>query len=430
VFKGTRVQARAIFTFPVAYGFAHFGKSLVWYSSELLFAYFLTEICGLSPVAMGYALALSLAFAGAMDLVVGAFLSRRITTVARAGAWQWPSSLASGAALIVFAATPLAPAAVKVVWVVSSSVAFRFAYALYDVPQNAILGLAEGGSASRIRLSALRFAAAGLASLAVASAATPVLIGGDLQSRIARFLAYAAVLTLVSCATAFNLRRVSADLTRVTFEAGSSTISAPPSHRFAKLLALLVVVAGASAVFGKLEPYYAATALKTSGARTATLFVIAFGGVASQPFWVWLAKRNSRRMAFCVSGVAMALGALTFMQLGGNGAAAAISGLMLASGGGGLAMFLWAALADVVASRREVGEDRPALAFAVVTCTIKLASALAVLMVGQALLTMDYRDAKVATSWPFLTAMAGAPLVAALICCAIPLLLPPRTADL
>jgi Na+/melibiose symporter-like transporter len=180
-------------------------------------------------------------------------------------------------------------------------------------------------------------------------------------------------------------------------------------------LALLVVVAGASAVFGKLEPYYASTALKTPAARIASLFVIALGGVASQTIWVWLAKRMSRRTAFCASAASMALGALMFIGLGGGSATtAAISGLLLAAGGGGLAMFLWAALADVVAAGADIGKG-PALAFAIITCAIKLASALAVLLVGQTLLRMDYHNANVATSLPFLIAMAGAPLVAALI---------------
>lgn len=64
------------------YGSAHLGKSLFWYASELLFAFYLTELVGLPASRMGLVLAIGLLVSAAIDLVAARLLDRRLIDAA------------------------------------------------------------------------------------------------------------------------------------------------------------------------------------------------------------------------------------------------------------------------------------------------------------------------------------------------------------
>lgn len=50
------------------YGAAHYGKSLFWYGGEVLFAFFLTEVAGLTPAHMAGVLAIGFLISAIFDL--------------------------------------------------------------------------------------------------------------------------------------------------------------------------------------------------------------------------------------------------------------------------------------------------------------------------------------------------------------------------
>jgi hypothetical protein len=62
------------------YGLAHFGKSLLWYSSEILFAYSLTKYVRLSAPRMGVVLAAGFLVSALLDVVIGAGLQRQLAS--------------------------------------------------------------------------------------------------------------------------------------------------------------------------------------------------------------------------------------------------------------------------------------------------------------------------------------------------------------
>jgi glycoside/pentoside/hexuronide:cation symporter, GPH family len=77
--------------------------------SAMLFAFFLTEICGLEPQQMGMVLALSLVVNAFADIVVGRRLIRVVTDAKSAARIQFSGALASGAALTLFTLTAVVP---------------------------------------------------------------------------------------------------------------------------------------------------------------------------------------------------------------------------------------------------------------------------------------------------------------------------------
>jgi Na+/melibiose symporter-like transporter len=406
--------------FGRVYGLAHFGKSLTWYYSELLFAYFLTEICGLSPQAMGWTLAASLLFSGAVDLLVGKVLTAPSRSLARVCAIQFPGALASGVGLVAFSATSLVAPAHRLVFALAASCLFRLCYAFYDVPQNSMLSLGQITPSRRMKLSAIRITFSGLASLAIAATAA-LLISPKASQGPTQFLSFTAIIGLLGVTSALMLslygRRLGAPGRDPVPEPVEAKAPAP-SGGIAFSLLLVALSAGATGAFGRLEPYFAARALANPLVRTVVLGMIALGGAAAQPAWLWVAHRTSARMAFRASNLVMVVGAGLFLLGAGRGAAAAgLSGLVFGGGVSGAGMLLWGALAQSVA--RPAGGARspsPALAFAMLTCAIKLASAIAVLGVGALLSSIDYHDPKVAGSWALLGPMTGAPVIAAILC--------------
>jgi Na+/melibiose symporter-like transporter len=404
--------------FRRAYGWAHLGKSLTWYFSELLFAYFLTEICGLSPLAMGVALAASLAFSAIVDVVAGKALTRRITSIQRASALQLPGAVASGVVLIAFSATALVALPMRFAYAICCGCLFRLAYAFYDLPQNAILGLVRGSDDVRVRLSAIRLTYSGIAAATLAVAAA-LLIGSDRGQGATPFLMFSVLLAVIGAASALALTlniagpkgAVPAELLRTR-----DTTSHQPGALWT-LLGLMFVVAGSAGMFGRLEAYFAASALDSVAARTVVLIGIALGGAAGQPVWAWLLRMCDLRDSFRASAVMLAVGSVLFFCAGRNTVSSAIAGMTYGCGLGGVNLVLWSGIAHVVA--REPGRggaSSPTLAFGLLTACCKLAAAFSVLGTSLLLSRIDYHSRTVASSWLLLAPMAGVPLASALIC--------------
>jgi Na+/melibiose symporter-like transporter len=404
-----------------AYGLAHLGKSLTWYFSELLFAYFLTEVCGLSPHSMGQVLAASLVFSATIDVSIGKLLSHRICSAQRACAFQFPGAVASGLALAAFSGSALVAADIRFAYALGSSCLFRLAYAFYDVPQNAILGLARGDAVTRTQLSATRLMFSGVASVVVAVAAS-LLIGAETNAGKYPFVIFSVLLALVGGASAFGLRLSARTYQRCEVNdhpqtPGPGQCEGGHTGQLFTILTLLFVVAGATGVFSRLEPYFAAKALPDHVVRTAVLACIAIGGAVAQPFWMWTLRGRNLAVSFRASAVMLATGSVIFSCAGPNTVTIALAGMIYGGGVGGLNLLLWSAMANLTASGPgNRSPTNPALAFGLVTCCAKLASATSVIYVSQLLHSVDYRSSLVASSWMLLAPMTAAPLTGALIC--------------
>jgi Na+/melibiose symporter-like transporter len=404
--------------FRRVYGWAHLGKSLTWYFSELLFAYFLTEICGLSPPAMGVALVASLVFSAVVDVVAGTALSRQIASVERACALQFPGAVASGGALIAFSATALVTPGMRLVYAICCGCLFRLAYAFYDLPQNSLLALVRGSDEVRIRLSAIRLSYSGVAA-AILAVATALLIGSDRGHGWIAFLMFSVLLAVVGVVSA---RALAVNIAHPQHAAPAERVpSRDSTSRQARalwtLLGLVFVVAGSAGVFGRLEAYFAAAALESAVARTVVLVSIALGGAAGQPAWAWLLRTHTLRDSFRAAAAMLAVGSVMFFCAGRNTVASAFAGMIYGCGLGGVNLVLWSAIASVVASEPgRSGATSPTVAFGLLTGCCKLAAALSVLGISVLLGRIDYHSPVVASSWLLLAPMAGAPLASALIC--------------
>ena len=364
----------------LAYGFAHYGKSLFWYAGELLFAFFLTEIAGLPANHMGLVLAVGFLASAGLDIVVGSGLSSRLER-SQAGRCQLIGALMATSALY------WAPRGFQFPLALAANVVFRSAYALYDVPQNALLSLATTSARGRSNLAGLRHVFSGLASLTVAASIAPLMVSTSADARAVRFCLGAATLSVVAVGSAALLTRA--------LRGGSAPAPAKPrpsgervGRKALTLIGLMFVVSFGAPVFTRLEPYYAQFVIGDAALGAAILIAVALGLIVGQPAWICACRRLSRADALIAAAIALALAGGVFALASGRGAWPNLfAALLCGAAGGGLGMTLWAAFGDAVAN----GGGRQAFSFALFTASSKLSLAVSAGMIGWFFARIDYR---------------------------------------
>lgn len=411
--QGEANGARRCRGFTVVYGWAHFGKSLFWYVSEILFAFYLTEVGGLSGRDMGLVLALGLLMSVIVDLVLAWAFQRTLAEIGRAGTLQLFGAGLSALSLGALFVTPwigVSPHA-KFSFALGAMFAFRFAYALYDLPQNVLLALATTDTRGRTRAATVRLFFSGLATLIV-SALAVVLLAEPQEDRAERFLGASAAISVLALWTAWGLHKA---LRAEGARWKPSSLPAPPHPRtraaaMGLLLGATFIVSLTASLFTKLEPYLAAYVLQSPLWGGLMITMTALGATLSQPAWARLSERWSRPIVFGVAAGVLIVAALTFLIMvkafAWGGAAASF---LFGVASGGMGAIMWAAWGDAVAER---APRAGGLAFALFTGASKIGLALSGLVLGVFLHHVDYRgeDSDVIltfmTMWPALGAAA------------------------
>ncbi len=390
-----------------AYGAAHLSKSLFWYGGEVVFAFFLTEFAGLAPAQMGLVLTVGLLFSAGMDLAVGFGCRRQMATPKLAGRLQAFGALAAAIGLIAFLATPYAPEPGRWIWALTTVSLFRAGFALYDVPQNALMSVATATQAARSKVAAVRIAGSGLASIAVAAFVGPLIAahrsGGDGASLVMMVGGVAAVAAVISAALlALAVRKGPSAPRSAPIDVagrGHAVLLAP-------YLAMMAAMMIAPPLFQKLEPYFATQVLDSASWGGVIILAAAVGVTVGQPVWLAMSARTRTRLFF-VTAALQAMGGAVFLVVPATSPTVLTIGAFLVGlGNGGLGVAKWAAFSDA-ASRHFPGREGPA--FAIFAASGKLTLALGVIIVAVALEAAQ-TDGR-ALAWT----MAAGPIVGSLV---------------
>jgi Na+/melibiose symporter-like transporter len=401
--------------FTAAYGIAHAGKSLFWHTSELLFAYYLTEACALPPRQMGFIVSASLALSALADLVAGLTLRHRVRSVISAGRAQLLGAVLSGAAFAAFGLSGFVPQGPsRFAFACGTLIAFRLTYALLDNPQNALLSLATTSDAQGARLASVRYIFGGVANIIVAAAFAPLFSSGGVTAESRGFALFALLVALVSVISSYCLWRYLQHFP--VKQPGTDTPStshrypAPAPYRICPVVVMLFFVSVAMSVFSRLEPYLAAYGLSSLLQGGVLLTCVAAGNLVSQPFWARVASGSSLLTTLRWSTAWLAAAAAVFGTLIGFGpVSTALAGGLYGWGCGGVLMSLWALAAS--AGHRN---SNPTIIFGALTCASKMALALAAAGVAELLNAMPYRTSAAALTW-VLSSMTAAPIIAGVI---------------
>jgi Na+/melibiose symporter-like transporter len=375
----------------LVYGTAHFGKSLFWYSSELLFAFFLTELAGLPPAQMGLVLVSGFLVSAIIDVTVGVSLQRWLQDAATAGRLQVVGAVLSSAALAATFLVVWVPADARFAAAVGLGIAFRLAFATYDIPQNALMSLATIDRETRLRVASTRIWFSGAATLLVAASVGPMIAQASSPDGpwflLGLSVAFSVVAILAATALATQLALGEA--------AGSATPPPPlsdwrPSRAFLLLVAVSVITTVCTPAFSKLEAYFAAFTLQSASWGGSIMVAMALGIVAGQPLWMKLGRKRSSGCLMSAAALLQIAGLAAFWSIGAalpvaSAAAAFVFGL----GNGGVGTVQWHAFSDFVASE---APGHTGLAYGLFVGSAKLGLAAGSAMIAGALHIWDFRD--------------------------------------
>lgn len=382
-------------TFP--YVAAHFGKSLLWCSSESLFAFLLTELAHLSTLAVGWVLAGTFLLSGALDVCVGGALRHRLSTAAANARLQLIGAIVSAAALVTLFSVPALHLRAPLSFAATAIILFRAAYAFVDIPQNAMLSLI-GRDDARMSLASARLVASGLAALTVAASVSAIVYSPDAARP--RLLVFSAlVMALVTIASSAHLRHTvlarSAPLPAHRPQADKLELPPQAARRGLpmaawQLILLMLVINFAAPVFGKVLPYYADYQLHDPLLGSAAISLASLGGVVGPPFWYVVLRGRTSDTQLAATSLGVATAAALFALAGWAGSAALVPAAgLLGLSAGGLGMTIWSAFGQVIA---EAGQGREGLAYGLFTAAAKTALALDALGLGWLMSDPAFRE--------------------------------------
>lgn len=390
---------------------AHFGKSLFWHASELLFAFFLSEMCSLSIGTVGTLLALSLLANAVSDALIGRFLTHSVCDLRSSSRVQLVGAIASAVMFLMIALVGLLPQALRVSVALIGLFGFRLTYSFYDVPQNAILAFATDNEKDGARLSALRYVFGGLANLLIASSFVSVFLGQAPQKGVVAFALLASVFSGVAVLSALLLYFHSKY--RGGARPNKSECDKLPASYVLPLPILFLVIAGfalyaSTSVFSRLEPYVASYAFGAKSTGAGLVMAASLGNLLSQPVWAFVSERASLRAAQRASAAVLVIGAVSFSIMANFGAFhAGFSGFFYGVGAGGLMMCLWARLAST--SHR--WPRLTTTVFGAFTMCTKTGIAFSALGLGWVMAGFDYRS----VTAPLVILMGVVPVIGTLL---------------
>jgi len=402
------------------YGLAHFGKSLFWFISEILFAFYLSEICHVPAAYMGIILAVGLLCGATADACVGRWFTFNLSNANGAGRLQLTGAFASAITIVLFFATSIVPETLRVFYATALSICFRGCYALYDLPQNALMSIATVSDTARSTVATTRAFFSGLASFIVCLSTGYLLSEDGDSSATQRFISIAFGVSLIAVLSAFILQR---QLRNIPGAGIQSPEKVPPmsntrSSNFPSAIWIIVGMCLATAmsgsVFNKLEPYYAAYVIDTPFWGGITLAGLAAGQTVSQPVWGYVSRRVSRQQHICFCAGMIIVSAGLFWLFAGLPTVVLPCAVLLGAAFGGMGMVQWATFADQVAKLPAYQTGR---AFGVLTAAIKGGLAVTVLSVGLGLRAFDYRGTQSGgvVALMCLSVITGASIVLALV---------------
>ncbi|PKP94854.1 MAG: hypothetical protein CVT77_01205 [Alphaproteobacteria bacterium HGW-Alphaproteobacteria-16] len=403
------------------YYLAHFGKSLFWYLSSILFAYYLTEACGLAPATMGIVLAASLALNAVADAAIGTRLAVHVRGTADACHHQFAGGVAASLAILAFAATALVPESWRLAYALVTLCGFRLCYSLYDVPQNAILGFASRTDCERARIAGARQMLSASAQLAIALLFVPFLrdeTRGDLAVRFMLVVVGACLVALVSAALLKRAGRHEVAWTATLDDdaiAGGDNVDEPAFGGLHLLIAAAIFAFIVSTI-RLVEPYVASFSL-IGEISAAFMMSLALGQLVGPLYWArhGAAHGLTRSLTHATLLMLFATGGFAFMNQGL--AFTIVIGLIHGFATAGISQMIWA----MAARWSRQGDKRATRHFGLLTFSTKSANASASLCFGLLLSAGDYRGGGTIWSIPMLILM-GIPAVGALLL----LLLMPR----
>jgi GPH family glycoside/pentoside/hexuronide:cation symporter len=333
-----------------AYSSGNFGKALVFAGADLTILFLLTDLLGLSATAAGSLMLVALAG----DLIFDLLAARLVIRLRGSGrGYRWLVVAGAVPCAIAFAALYAMPAwGLSGGWLLALALlVFRGAYAVIDVPHNALMAQMTTDSRARGRVSGYRLLFSTASSLAVAMVLAPLMQEAARDAafdRLAATGAAAAVLftlTMVLCALT---SRGGTDRPPAVGDAQDG-IAVPLGSPLVLGMGLLALITGfAIPTFGRMILYIATYVVGRPDLVGTLLLAVTAGQFAGVLAWTALTSRHDKSRLLAMGHGVSALGIAAFGLCLGWSTALPFCAALIGFGFASVFMLPWGLLADTV----------------------------------------------------------------------------------
>lgn len=372
----------------VGYAVSTFAKSLPWIAADSFGLYFLTEVAGILPATAGTLVLVFYLFGAVCDPIAGVLFDRRKRDTRATRRYFIAAQLAAG---LFFVAG--FTAGLGVVGLLLAGLAFRAAYAVMDVPHNALLGVLARSGDQATDLGAARLCAALAASFAVTFGAGPVLYAAPSKGGEA-FLLYAALIALaggVLFLIILPIPPAQAEATQTGRDAAPSAIAGHLPRALPWFLSSMAAEGLIAGFVAKDAAYLSKYVFGGPGWAILALAALSAAKLAAVPIWLAVQRRFGLAGAWRGALALLIAASFGFAVLGPRPDFSLGLIFSLGVGLGGANMLAWASMGSL-ALKTSAGAGRPlASPFGAFTAVSKVALGLSGWLVGQTMAVAEAR---------------------------------------
>jgi glycoside/pentoside/hexuronide:cation symporter, GPH family len=406
----------------IGFGAGEFSSSIFFTITSFWLMNFLTDEVRLSAALAGTALLVGKIWDAIIDPFIGHFSDHTRSRWGRRRPYLLFFALPFGAAFVLMFTNPgIATQAGKFLWAMLAYVFFCTVYSFTNIPYNSLLPEISPDYNERTNISGYKQAFAVLGTLLGAGAAMPLMALFD--GRTAGFIGMSAIfgfLAALSLLVTFLSVREPAFTPRPKGENVLRSLKDVFSNKpYLALLAAWFLNSTAVAVMQAMLIYYYKYIFQDEGAVTLAMIALLAVTIVTLPFWVWLAKKISKRTTYLL-GMTLTLAAVVLFAFVADRIGASLALIFMAVAGFGFAshyVLPWTMAPDAIEHGYAAsGVRREGVYYSVWTFVIALGGAFAGFLVGQVLDLFGYIPDVVQTARSILgIRLLIGPLPAALI---------------
>ena len=335
-----------------AYASGNFGKALIFSGADVTILFLLTDLLGLSATAAGSLMLVALCG----DLVFDFLAARLVIRLAQSGkGYRWMVIAAAIPCGMAFAMLYAMPAlGLRTEWMLACALLlFRSAYAVIDVPHNALMAQITSDSRARGRVSGYRLFFSTAAALAIATILTPLVQEAGRSHAFDRL-----ALTGIIAGGLFALTMILCALTsgRGIVRAGATApdgdgIGIPLRDPMVIGMGLLALITGfAAPTFGRMLLYIGTYVADRPGQVPMLLLALTLGQFVGVLIWTALTGRFSKSHLLAMGHGVVAVGILAFALCLHWPVALLACAILIGFGFASVYMLPWGLLADAIDS--------------------------------------------------------------------------------
>jgi GPH family glycoside/pentoside/hexuronide:cation symporter len=334
----------------LAYASGNFGKALVFGGADLTILFLLTDVLGLGGATAGSLMLAALCG----DLVFDLIAARLVIRLRHAGkGYRWMVAVAATPCALAFALLYAMPAlGARRLWMLAAALLiFRGAYAVIDVPHNALMAQMTSDSRARGRVSGYRLFFSTASALTVATILTPLVQRAGSDQAFERLALTGAVagglfaLTMILCAWTSG----SGASRSARTSAGRDGISVPLGDPMVIGMGLLALLTGfAAPAFGRMLLYMGSYLVHRPDLVPTLLLALTVGQFAGVLLWTAMTGRFSKAGLLAMGHGVSACGLVAFGLCLSWPAALTVCAAVIGFGLASVFMLPWGLLADAV----------------------------------------------------------------------------------